>query len=359
MVDVQPHRALYYPHLEFGSSAWVKGTLLYWEGIDRLVYVAQPNDDREIREMVEAGLIGNAAATESPTRTVAEALGGRLEDLLDQCGQLPDDIPPSRGLRGRRPELVARRLEEIASELDDLGHRRAATAMREHPEQALTFAVTVRAHLTASERNLAVVTDDPIYSAVDVYLGEAKVSSDPAKVPAGLAAADLLIPTPSIKALDSLTVPRLLDVRAKLAKQRRAFREKVEAHKTAIAQLEDVDAVREHMKAFASEIREDLEAEREAMREAKVKDDWSLLSVTAPASLAVGITIAGSAGTILAPLGGVGAMALGVSNWFVQRRKGKGGAGAGHYMLALEGALGRSGRGLEAGLNQLLQKKTA
>jgi hypothetical protein len=351
MGDVQPYKALYYPHLEFGSAAWVKGALLYWEGIDRLVYTAQPNDDPEIQELVEAGLIGNAASSETAAEAVP-ALGERLEALVERCGGLPESIPPSRVPRGRRPDLVAKRLAEIADELEQNGRKRAAQAIRERSQQALTIALTVAAQVTAAERHLAVVTDDPMFSAIDTFFGEAKVTNAPETVPAGLAAADLLIPAPSTKALASLPVAELLKIRDKLAPQRRSFREKVEAHTATIAKLPNVEAVREHLKLFAAEIRDNLEAERDAMKEAKVKDDWSLLSVTAPASLAVGMTIAQSSAGMLAPVGGVGALALGVTNWFMQRRKGQ--KGAGHYMLSLEGELGRSGRGLETGLNQLL-----
>jgi hypothetical protein len=149
-------------------------------------------------------------------------------------------------------------------------------------------------------------------------------------------------------------VQRLLAVRDKLAKGRRSFRHKVENHKAAIAELPDVDAVRDHMKSFAAEIREDLEAQRDALKEAQVKNDWSFLSVTAPASLAVGMTIAGATAPILGPVAGVGAVALGVTNWYVQRRKGH--KARSNYVLALQTEMGRKGRGIVSGLDQLLSR---
>jgi hypothetical protein len=353
MVDVQPHKALYYPHLEFGSVAWVKRALLYWEGLARLVYVAQPNDDPEIHELVEAGLIEGVQATELTDRAVA-AFGERLEDLLQQRGTLPDSIPHARGLRGRCPELVDKKLKEVAQALESQGRRAAAKAMRESPEQALTLYATVAAHVIAQERTLAPVTDDPMYSAIHTYFGEAKVMLDPKAVPGGLAVADLLVPTPSVDAVASVPVARLLELRNQLAHQRRDFRAKVESYMSKIANLPNVDAVRDHMKEFAVAIRDDLEAQRDAMRAAKAKDDWSLLSVTAPASLAVGMAIAESSTPLLGPIGGIGAAALGVTNWFFQRRKGY--AEGGNYMLSLQEALGSKGGGLEKGLDQLIKQ---
>jgi hypothetical protein len=353
MVDVQPHKALYYPHLEFGSVAWVKRALLYWEGLARIVAVARPNDDPEIHELVEAGLIEGVEAT-ALTDRVAAIFGDRLEDLLHQRGGMPDSIPRARGLRGRCPELVEKKLKETERTLESQGRRAAAKAIREMPDQALTLYVTVASHAIAQERTLAPVTDDPIYSAIHTYFGEAKVMLDPKAVPGGLAAADLLVPTPSVDAVASVPVARLLELRNQLAQQRRNFREKVEAYMSSIATLPNIDAVRDHMKEFAVSIRDDLEAQRDAMRAAKAKDDWSLLSVTAPASLAVGVAIAESSTPVLGPIGGIGAAALGVTNWFFQRRKGY--AQGGNYMLLLEEALGRQGRGLESGLDQLIKQ---
>jgi hypothetical protein len=353
MVDVLPSKALYYPHLDFGTAAWVKSALLYWDGLVRIVSVVKPHDDPEIRELVEAGLIENVRSDPFFPR-VAQVLGERLEDLMRQRGGLPDSIPISRGLRGRRPDLVASAMKQLACELEHQGRGQAAQAMHAMPEQALTLGVTVAAQTIAGERRLAPATDDPIFAAINTYFGEAKVMRDPKSVPDGFAAADLLVPTPSLEAMAGLPVGRLLEVRSKLANQRRSFRQKIEAEKTAISALPNIEAVTDHLKALASAIRDDLEAQRDLLRQAEVRDAWSFLSVSAPASLAVGMTVAELSGPILGPIGGIGAVALGATNWFVQRRKGR--DESSNYMLSLEGVLGRKGRGLEAGLNELLSR---
>jgi hypothetical protein len=249
---------------------------------------------------------------------------------------------------------VASHLDKYALELERRGLARAAEVIRTKPDQALPFIATFAAHVVAEERGLALVTDDPVFSATATYFTADAVTSEAKAAPDGVAAADLLVPTPSPEALESLTVDQLVQIRAKLGKQRRAFRQKVEKHKAAIAELPSVEAVRDQVKTFAEDIRDDLEAQRAAMSEAKVKQNWSFLSVTAPASLAVGMTLAGSAAPILGPIAGAGAVALGVSNWYVQRRKRR--PSTGNYVLSLEKELGRKGRGLESGLDQLLAR---
>jgi hypothetical protein len=350
MVDTRPSKALYYPHLEFGSAAWVKGALLYWEAVARLVGDVPPKDEPEIRELVAAGLIETIEFEPfrpQMTRLFAE----RFVDLLRQCKGFPKKVPRVRGLRADL-DLPGRALEDLAQELESQRHRDAAEVVRTKPEQVLALVATFAAHMVASHRSLAPVTDDPVFSAIDLYFAEEGITSDPKAAPNGLAEADLLVPTPSVEALDSLPVSRLLEIRDSLRGHRRAFRHKVEALKTAIADLPTIEAVRDRIELFAADIRDDLEAERRAMKKAQAKDDWTFLTITAPAALAVGVTIAGSSAPILGPVAGIGTVALSVTNWYVQRRKSR--EASSNYMLSLKSELGETGLGV--GLQQLLSR---
>jgi hypothetical protein len=353
MADIQPNKALYYPHLTFQSAGWVKGALLYWDGLVRMLGQVQPDDDAEIRELVEAGLIETIPLSPFSVE-MRQQFGKRFGDLLRQRQGFPDAIPRVHDLRGRRPELVAMLVQNLAQALESQDRRRAAEVVRAMPDQAIALASGLMGHLVASERGLAPITDDPVFSAIATYFTADDVTSDPKAAPNGLAEADLRVPAPSPEALASLPVPRLLEIRDKLGNQRREFRRKVEAHRAAIAELPNVEAVRDQVKSFAADIHDDLEAQREAMEKANFRHNWSFLSVTAPASLAVGMTIAGSASPILGPVAGAGAVALGVSNWYVQRRKGE--RSSSNYVLSLQTELGHKGRHLKSGLDQLLSR---
>jgi hypothetical protein len=345
------HKALYYPHVEFGSLAWVKSALLYWDGIARIIVQAGPHDDPEIQELVDAKLVETIEAV--PFRPEVDRLfGERLEDLLRQRGGLPSAIPHTRELRGLSPDQLAAGVEEVAQHVEAQGFGLAARAMRVAPGQVMTLYVAVAAEVIARERGLAPFSDDPMFAAIDTYFRATKVVLDPKGVPAGLVAANLLVPTPSVEAVASLPVGRLLELRAKLAKERRAFRRKVESHAESIARLPSLEAVRDHLSAFAAEIRGDLEGQREVIRAANVKDTWSLLSVTAPASVAVGTAVAQSFIPVLGPISGAAVLALRVTSWFFHPRKPH--DGREHYMLALQNGLRDRSLGLEAGLNKLL-----
>jgi hypothetical protein len=351
MPDTTPTKALYYPHLEFGSAAWVKSALLYWDGLVRLVDDVQPKDDPEILELVGAGLI-EAVKFEPFRPQVKHLFGERFVALLGSRGGLPDSIPPARGIRADL-DLEAKLVKELAEELENQGHHEASEVIRAKPEQTLALAATFAAHVIAEERSLSPMTDDPTFAAIDTFFAEEGMTSEPKAAPDGLAEAELLIPSPSVDAVANLPVARLLEVRDKLRGQRRAFRRKVESLRAAIAKLPSAEAARDQIQAFAADIRDDLESERQAMREAKAKDDWTFLTVTAPAALAVGVTIAGPSSPFLGPAG-VGAVALGVTNWYVQQRKGR--QVSANYLLALKGELGAKGHEISAGLDQLLSR---
>ncbi len=357
MSDVQPSKALYYPHAEFGSAAWVKSALLYWEGVVRFVPAvgAPPRDDPELRELADAGLIENLApGPRGPfwsraTRAFAE----QLEELLRSHGEdLLRSMPALRGVRGVAPDLMDEGVESLVHELEALGCPIAARAAR--APAAMGLYATAIASVVARERRVAPMTDDPIFDAITTHIDEATITKDARDmVPAeALAAAQLFIPVPSLEAVAPLPVWRLLEIRRKYATQRRAFREKVQAHASAIAQLPSAEAVRDHMRSFANEIEEDVDAAREAMKEAKVKDRWALLGVSASASLNAGISIAGASAPVLGPLGGTGSLALAVTGWLLQKRNAGQDPGR-HYLLSLQTSVGAEGHSLSNALRKL------
>jgi hypothetical protein len=357
--EIQPYKALYYPHPEFPSSAWVKSALLYWEGIVRFVPLRLygPRDDPEIRELEAAGLVENVPPGHlGPlwTRT-ARVFARRVEDLLSSHG---DDVlrslPPLSGLRGVAPDTLREAIETGAHQMEAQGFAIAARALRTEPLSALGLYFTAVADVVAHERCLAPVTDDPTFDAITTYLDNARVEQKQENIsPAeALEVAQLFIPTPSAEAVAALPVARLLEIRRKYAQQRRSFREKVQAHASAIAHLPTLEAVRDHMSAFAREIQEDVDAAREAMREANVKDRWALLGISAPASIAAGIQLAGASTPLLGPVGTAGSLALAVTSWVMQKRKSERNP-AQHYLLLVERAVGARDHGLGDALQKL------
>jgi hypothetical protein len=349
---VQPPKAAYYPHLEFGSTAWVKSALLYWDAIVRAKLPGSPpHDDPEIHQLLEAGAIEEVAPDPRRRGAMAE-IADRLEELIRALGGgLPSGIPGMGVPRGTSPEREARVRAEIVEALR--AHPLARKAFLETPDQARAVFFVVWIDIIAREKQFAPVTDDPIFDAIKTYLDHDKITDDPKNVTEtdGHAIAQLSLPTPSLEAIAHLPVKRLLEIREKYAAQRRHFREQVQQQLTAIAKLSNREAIEAQLHAFRDSIHDDLEAAREAVKDAKVKERWTMLGISAPASLAAGVSIAAAASPVLGPIGGAGTLALGVTSWYMRQRKGS--SSPNNYLLSVDTAVKDLSHGLTRALHDL------
>ncbi|MGD0674449.1 MAG: hypothetical protein ABSC94_03475 [Polyangiaceae bacterium] len=358
MPQVQPSKALYFPHPEFVSKAWVKRALLYWESMARLVSprVPEPEDDREIRELAAAGLIENVSM--GPLSDLrargAPLFAERIEQLVRSHGdRVLRSMPSLGGLRGIPPGVLREEIEDHAHQFEARGCPLAARAIRAQPMPALGLCFIVAANVVARDRRFEPVTDDPIFDAITTYIDNVKFTKNRGHIAPteGLVAAQLLIPTPSLDDVAPLPVKSLLEIRRKYAKQRQAFRSKVQEQSKAIAQLPSVEAVRDHLSFLAKEIKDDLDAAREAMKEANIRLGWSLLGVSAPASIAAGIAVAGASTPVLGSFSAAGSLALAVTRWFIEKRQEEQVPNQ-HYLLSIESAMGRRAHGLSDALGR-------
>ena len=335
-----PSRALYYPHTEFRSTAWVKCALLYWDGIVRSrPPESSPKDDREIQQLTAAGLIEDAHLV-SLRRQMTPEIGPPVERLMRlHGGRVPLGDPPD--------GTTARPLGRVRGEGAPRGTGRfqgyplAQKAFAADLGQARTLFYTFLKGRQAEALGLAVITDEPIFDAMTTYFRQEGGITDDAKHLSesnGSSIAQPRLPTPSLEALADLPAERLIEIRRRYAAERHRFRRKVQAEVAAIAQLPTAEAIENRLKAFQLEIQDDLQAAREAVKDSRARERWTFLGVSAPASMAAGISIAAAAETTLGPVAGVGTVALGVTSWFMQKRLGS--VPGNNYLLSLETAPG-------------------
>jgi hypothetical protein len=356
VADVQPIHALYYPHFEFGSTAWLKSILFYWEGCLRGIPGGiEPRDAPEVTQLCQAGLVKNFDAQPSADRAI-EIVGRELDRrLVEGKGRLPPCLlQEGLRVRGADPRFVERGCARIGRLFEERGWHHSACAMAEKPLQVIRLIVTIAVPLISSQRRVAPMTDEAASDVLCTYFQDEKVTNrseelDPRQA---LAAAQVFVPVPSVEVTADLSVERLLELRDELAVPRRQFRERVQARVGAIAGLPTREAVQDHLEAFARELDDELEAMRRAMKQARRSDCWSFLGVSAPASVAAGIALAETSLAAAGPIGGVASVALSVSGWFFQRRKQQ--APTNNYLLSVDTALdgghqqGRLSRDLKA-----------
>jgi hypothetical protein len=336
---MQPSKGLYYPNLDFKSAAWVKSALLYWDGLVRVRSTGTaPQDDPEIQQLVAAGLIEDAWV-ESRRRSVTPEFGQRVDRLVRaHGGRLPPSTPRTKPALGDTPELIRKVRQEVYEDLHDYPVARDALWNGDEQQaRTLFFAFFLENH--ANALGLAPATDEPMFTALGTYFTEEEVTPDPGQLSPtdGSAIAQLSLPVPSIEALADLPVDRLLEIRQKYADQRLRFREKVQAKLAKVRELRTSQEIQEHLNSLQQDIQGELDASREAVKDSKAKERWTTLGVTAPAWMAAGETVALAAGgSVLAPVAGVGTIALGVTRWFMRRREGS--SPQSHYLLSLDTA---------------------
>jgi hypothetical protein len=347
MADVQAVEALYYPGSEFTSVRWVKAALLYWEGLLRIVPDGiTPKDDDEVRELEAAGLIRKvspgpyrAAAARTFEQQLAEILPGR-DDMIIAPGSSNEDA-----------RLEAVHLTEIDESLaKDLQSRKllavSGTWARMPAELARLYHVTLGC-VAGEELFVAPVTDHVLSDEASAYVVcRKRLALDPKTVPVnGLAWARLAVPFPGPDMVAGLSARRLIEIREKYARQRRVFRDLVQARATAIFALPSVEAIRSHLEDFAKEIHGELELQRHALHVTRVREAWSLLGISAPLSIGAGLATLG-APLLVATAGGIGSIGLGVVDWFLERDLSR--RLDTHYLLALEASVNRFRFGMSA-----------
>jgi hypothetical protein len=360
VADVQPIQALYYPHRLFASAAWVKSLLFFWEGVFRFRKEGMElvgSDEPEVRELVAAGLVRELDVTDLVEDGI-EIVGARLEQLAREGGGLlPPCIREIEELRGISASYLARGRQRMARHFQERGWHLAARAVVEQPHQTSALHSAVFNAVIRRHHHLAPVTEDPIFDAACTYFGQGVLTEQPKDEASGsgLAASQLFVPMPSMEAVAALSVDQLMPIRDQLASARRRFREKVQARIRAIADLPSEYAAREHLRHLAAELRDELEESREVMRHARLQERWALLGVSAPASVSVGMALAGQAIGVAGPLGGVASAVLAVSNWYFQHRRPQH-EPSGNYLLSVERAAeGAHGHHLSRAMRRLFK----
>jgi hypothetical protein len=328
MADLQPVKALYYPHIQFASFGWLRTALLYWEGILRIVPDGfEPWDPPEVYELAAAGLIENV----SPTRylkAAREAFAPRLQQLL------LEKRDGSLGVRRESGTLV--HIAELEPELlQELQSQGLATAAGDWASMAPEIASLYKAILATEagrELHAPPATDAPQEDLASSFFFAKQLSRNGRVLIDGFAWARDLDPFPRIERRP-LSTDKVLEIRQSYVSQRRAFRERVQVRLAAIDSLPSVAAVASHLNDFATEIDGEKLARRRALQSSGVRNAWALLKVSAPAALGAAVTLAG-APLLVAAAGVAGSAALGVTDWLVQRHHER--RDSGHYLLSLE-----------------------
>jgi hypothetical protein len=336
--EIQPVRALYFPHMQFASTRWVKAALLFWEGIVRIVPEGFGlQDPPEVYELTAAGLIENVspgpyqrAATAEFVKRLEAVL--RLRDTISQC------LHSERSLRKLRKYDLIRAVEIDGGLLKDLqAYGLAATAgdwVTMPSEIAELYKIALSDEI-ARQLHAAPTTDEPLCPAATAYFARRELGAGqtPAAPTDGYAYARTIAPFPALETTD-VPASTVLKFRQRYSEERRSFRELVQARTSDVATLPTVEAIDSHLRDFTAELTSEADSQRSAKKASRARDAWKLVGIGAPASVGAVVTFAG-APPVIAALGGVGSVGAGVTDWMLARRPGR--RAATSYLILLEG----------------------
>ena len=298
-----------------------------------------------------AGVI-EEAWVEPLRRRLTPEFGKQVEKLVRaHNGRLPPGLPRMKPGRGDTPELIRKVRQQVYEDLHE--YPRARDALWNGDEdQARSLFWTFFFEKHANALGLAPATDEAMFEAIATFFAGEDITADPSQLSHsdGSAIAKLCLPTPSIEAIAELPVDRLLKIRQKYADQRHRFRGTVQAQLAATWDLPTPQAIEERLKTLQREIEDDLGAAREAVKNSKAKESWTTMGITAPASIAAGITIGDA---LLGPVAGAGTVALGMTSWFMSRRAGS--IPQHHYLLSLDNAASDPWRRLGRAFRELFK----
>jgi hypothetical protein len=337
VADYQAVEALYYPGVEFPSVAWLQAGLLYWEGMLRIVPDGwTPQDPPQVKALVRAGAIKNLSPGPF-CRETGQTFARRLTDLMkSRNGKLLDEEWCQPSERGPAHAETFHRTELDEHLIKDLEAKKFFSVQGEwvHMSRAMARLYRVTMANEARRQFLAsAVTESYSCTVASTYFSARKVSWDSASVPPDAwRAAVLQIPFPSMETAGALSVEKLLDLRAEHAQLRLGLRDRIQSLTESIAMLPSADAIRAQLERMATELKDDLENQREALRAAGVRDKWTVLSIGCPVRIGTGEALVRDR---IRPLqmGSFGVLSLAVTDLFLdleeQLRKRR------HCLLAL------------------------
>jgi hypothetical protein len=343
-------KALYFPYIHFRDENWLKYTLLYWDGVKRIVPPSYALKDSEaVRQAVAEGLIENVnprAGNEGGAKSYAE---GTMKEFIPTIQTLKEQ----RGGHLGRGSSITLRVEGNAAKsmvhIEKMDSRVAemlkeSDLVREDGEWysmqsdlAGYYMLCLAAHISERQR-APLVSDSVEMETGGSYFQHSRHSSTPSprQKDVSFQLARLVIPVPSPTNLANCSMRKILEFHAARADERRQFRGAIEKMVEGAGALNDLAATKDFLEEKKSVIRGAMKAQKLTMQDLGVEVKSSLMAVSVPSGIAA--LASGFEPVSMALMGG-GALLLSFVSWFTKARGEKRKAireSDWHYLLQVE-----------------------
>ncbi len=311
--------ALYYPSMEFRSTEWLKGMLLFWDGIRRIVPDSyKPDDNTEISPFVDEGIIKSIDPS-SDAVGIADEFSDKLENLYSGAAALdwvkrPQDYEKHYRIH---PEKVDARLRDV------LSAREISSATKEWlnvSEEFGRFYMFYLANSMAEKRGLAKITDSKEAWTASYYFDydgavDGDVDFDTNKQIVTLMLRDFIpgnikdIPTNSI-----------ISFREKYRDERRRFIESVKTFVTKISDIDDPQIVRDTINEYKKDIVSSIKDFRGSLTSLKFTSLTGIKTISFPVGFNC-ITLFGTGGFEYVTISSIAGLALGLLTSYVDYKE--------------------------------------
>lgn len=284
-------KALYFPYIHFQDENWLKYSLLYWDGLKRIVPEEYtPADSKTVKALLDENIIENVnpkdgkvpytmGAAEQFLPTFKQMLQRRhdkrtpatiVNELLEKREKTPIDI---RKMDSRVVDVLSN--YEFAI--------RDGNSLIMDPKLAGFYMVCLAGHIS-EEQKAPLVTDTFEMETIGTYFQHSRISQDMFRkqYDKEFQLTRMLMPVPSPQNLKDIDIKKFIKFQKKYEAERTQFRKAIEGTCKGISDLDDQSAIKDFLEQKKKEIKTSVDDQRKAIRGLNAGNMLSLCSISVP-----------------------------------------------------------------------------
>jgi len=307
--------ALYYPSMEFHDIDWLKGMLLFWDGIRRIVPKSYtPHDDYDVEAFVDAGIIKPIDPSKDAAN-IADEFKEKLDNIYKGAAALDYIERPDEHERQYRihPEKVAARLRDVLSAKEI---SLATKGWLQVSEEFGRFYMFYLANKMAEKRGLAKITESKEAWTASCYFDydgavDGCVDFDTNKQILTLMLRDFIPEN-----IEGIPAKTIISFREKYRDERRHFIESVKTFVTRISDIDDPQIVRDAINEYKKDIESSIKDFRGSLTSLKFTSLTGIKTISFPVGFNA-ITLFGTGGFEYVTISSIAGLALGLLTSYV------------------------------------------
>lgn len=337
-------KALYFPYIHFQDENWLKYTLLYWDGVKRIVpSTYKPQDSESVKALAAEGLVESV----DPHQYTASAAKEFIPTLKELMRKRPH---PSRGVEvGRQIEgnagnasvHIQKMDQQVARMLEQSGlAKQSGDWYAMDSGLAGYYMLCLAAHISEKQK-APMLSDSVAMETGGTYFQHSRLAGSIASQgrDVGFTLARMVLPVPRPENLAAVPMKEILKFHRKYEAERMQFRAAIEKVTKDAAGLNDKSAIRDLLQQQKKVIANAMRDQEKALDEFGVGTAMSLMAVSAPGGAIVG-ALSNFDPVITSVATGV-TLALSFVGWIAKTRQEKRKAirsSDWHYLLRLDKA---------------------